>query len=350
MEITKNLLYCVGLWLAEGDSKTDKELTFTNNSLELIFFFQETINKIYTGTNLPRLYVYSANGIKYFETLSGFKKINYYIDNRANRPYYIYRLADTSFVKIWKKLVQETIKEENYIDLLKGIFAGEGNIKHDIKNHNSRNVRISSKEPNELIEKAFRKMEIPINFNQEQRNYWIFGRQLNKLDENNICILHPEKSHKFKKMIESRRECHYSPFELKAMIYNLLIEPKTTKELSKRVNRTETRILEVLQELKKENKIGYIKIPGNTHWMHKELKNKIILNRKKIILEALEKNKSYTKIGKATNIYRKTIKKDLEKLKTEGFVEYSNKEWKMTEKGQNLILGIDEAGKLIKGI
>jgi len=37
---------CVGLWLAEGDRKSNHELTFTNNSKELIKFFHNAIMKI----------------------------------------------------------------------------------------------------------------------------------------------------------------------------------------------------------------------------------------------------------------------------------------------------------------
>ena len=84
MKITKNLLYCIGLWLAEGDSTSTAELTFTNNSLELVLFFEMTIKEIYDGSNQPRLYVYSATSIKYFEVLQGFKTIKYYKDLRKN--------------------------------------------------------------------------------------------------------------------------------------------------------------------------------------------------------------------------------------------------------------------------
>jgi len=54
MEITKELVECVGLWLAEGDNKTNQEITFTNNCLELILFFQENISNVYFGKNKPR--------------------------------------------------------------------------------------------------------------------------------------------------------------------------------------------------------------------------------------------------------------------------------------------------------
>ena len=315
MEITKELIYCIGLWIAEGDSKTSSEITFTNNSLELVLFFREIISKVYSGLNEPRLYVYSSNGIKYFSEMKGFKKINYYKDERTNRPYYIYRLADVSFVKEWKVIVSKIINNEKYYsELLAGIFAGEGNIKHDVNNHNSRHVCISSKdkETNRLIKKILNIMEIPIKYD-DNRCYWIHGRHLEKLDLENICILHPEKSHKFKKMIQSVKEMHYSPLEFKTIILKEMTEPKTTKELSKKFNRTELRVTEVLQELKKENKIDYIKSFRKVSWMKVGLKNKILIDKKIKILNSLEKNKSFTSIGKVINLSRKTIKKELEK-------------------------------------
>ena len=57
----KQLAECAGLWLAEGDNKTNSEITFTNNCLELILFFRQVIEEIYKGSNKPRLYIYSPN-------------------------------------------------------------------------------------------------------------------------------------------------------------------------------------------------------------------------------------------------------------------------------------------------
>ena len=315
MQITKELIYCIGLWLAEGDSKTSTELTFTNNSLELILFFKENIDKIYSGINIPRLYVYSATGIKYFEKLDGFKTIKSYIDVRANRPYYIYRLADTKFMIEWKKLVKEIIEQEQFeIDILIGIFAGEGNIKHDIKNHNSRNARISSKYRNSYIEKALVKLKIPIKFDQKHKEYWITGRYIDILNSNSICILHPEKSHKFKKMFESKKEEHYSPYELKNNLIVELNEFKTAKELSKKYNRSHIRITEVLQQLKKENYSNHKKINGKVYWAKKSLieeyNKKLIEN----IKESMNRHgKNYTAIGKEIGLYRKSVKREIDK-------------------------------------
>ena len=53
---------CVGLWLAEGDQKTIAEITFTNNSWELIEFFGKTILQLFSKHKInPRVYTYSAD-------------------------------------------------------------------------------------------------------------------------------------------------------------------------------------------------------------------------------------------------------------------------------------------------
>ena len=39
----KEMSECVGLWLAEGDSKTKSEVTFTNNCFELIIHFHKVV-------------------------------------------------------------------------------------------------------------------------------------------------------------------------------------------------------------------------------------------------------------------------------------------------------------------
>ena len=43
----KEVVECVGLWLAEGDKKTHGEITFTNNCFDLIQYFHKTILKLF---------------------------------------------------------------------------------------------------------------------------------------------------------------------------------------------------------------------------------------------------------------------------------------------------------------
>lgn len=220
----KELAECIGLWLAEGDSKTKAEVTFTNNCIELILFFQKVINGIYKGDNKPRLYIYSPTKRKPIHNFEGFKKINYYIDKRANKPYYIYRLADVKFVKIWKKLVNQIKKEPKYYaDILRGIFAGEGNIHHIPQCHNHRSIRIACKPRDKFIEKLLIYFKISYKYNEDHREFIICGKSLNKTYDINIALLHPKKQYKFKNMIFSVKEKNYPQSYLEKV--NLLNSP-----------------------------------------------------------------------------------------------------------------------------
>jgi len=60
-KITTELAECIGLWLAEGDKKTEREITFTNNCIPLVELFGFTIQKQFENYPInPRIYVYSA--------------------------------------------------------------------------------------------------------------------------------------------------------------------------------------------------------------------------------------------------------------------------------------------------
>lgn len=346
----KEVAECVGLWLAEGDNKTTGELTFTNNCFDLILFFKEIISSIYFGNNKPRLYIYSPSDRQLFTQLDGFKKINFYIDKRANRPYYIYRLADSKFLREWRVMVNHIINNEyHYSNILRGIFAGEGNIKHDVKSK-SRNLRISSKNRNELIERLLNFYKLRFSFDHKKRMYWIRARDIDIAKSIDITGLHPEKNAQFNKMMSYFSEKHYSPLELKNLISSELTNFRRTKELSSQFSRSELRISEVLQELKREGKVDWIKKEGRTYWMHKYKKEGILTREKIDILSELERLKSFTAIGKKLNIFRKSISKKFIYYEHEGLIVKDGSWWKLTDKGQKLVCGIDESGREIKEI
>ena len=339
----KEVAECVGLWLAEGDKKTPSEVTFTNNCIELILFFHETIKPLYNGNNKPRIYVYSPAERILISNLKDFV-IRNYVDKRANRTYYIYRLADVEFVKKWKIIVNSIKnRKEHYANILRGIFAGEGYVKHDLKNHNSRNLEIASGSRDSLIEHLLSFFNVKFNYNKEHRQYWITGRYLNKLNEIKIASLHPEKEAKFRKMIDCLKEIHYSPGELKRLLLAELNQFKRTSELAKKLRKSDLRILEVLQELKREDKIGYIRIKGNTYWIKKELMNNYLNEEKIKILKEVPKNQTLTGIGKYIGLSRKTIRTRLNKLQIEGLVYKKDGIWRMTREGRT-VCGIDESG------
>lgn len=339
------LAECIGLWLAEGDNKTKAEVTLTNNCLELILFFQRVIKNIYKGHNKPRLYIYSPNKKRLIYQLNGFKKINYYIDERANRPYYIYRLADVKFMHVWKDLVNQFKKESKYYaDILRGIFAGEGNIHHTPQCNNHRSIRISSGFKNEFIEKLLAYFKINYKYNERHREYEIYGANLDRAYEIDIASLHPEKQHKFNHMILSVKEKHYSPNFLKKAIYSKLNSIYTAKDLSKEFSRDFTRIQEVLGELKKEGKIQNVKIKDKSLWAENSIMERYLLNKKISFLRSFNKTRNITQLSNNINLGVKAIRKRLKVLEKSNLVKKSSNGWKMTEKGTALICGIDEAG------
>lgn len=346
MKITKEIAECVGLWLAEGDNKTKAEITFTNNCLELILFFQRVIRKIYAGNNKPRLYVYSPTERQLFYDLKGYKKINFYRDTRATKTYYIYRLADTKFVKFWKRLVEETKREPRfYAEILRGFFAGEGNVHHNQKANNSRSIRISCKTRIELIEKISKYFQIKYRYDISHRNgYVISGPSLNKLNEIKIACLHPEKASKFYNMINSIREEHYSPNYLKEAIYSKLSKLYTTQQLAEYFKRRFVYVQEILSKLKRENKTNNIKIKNKSLWARNEVIERFLINRRLGLLKGLDTFKTINELSKNINLGIKTIRRRLRILEKENLVENKNRKWKLSEKGKQLICGIDESG------
>lgn len=345
--MSKELAECVGLWLAEGDNKTKAEVTFTNNCLELVLFFQRIIRKIYTGNNKPRLYIYSPAERQLFYHLDGFKKVKFYIDRRARRPYYIYRLADVKFVKVWTNLVKE-IKEnqEFHNDILRGFFAGEGNVKHFPSNHNHRSIRIACKLENKFIEEIMNKLKLKYNFDKYHRAYNICGASLNKLNEINVASLHPEKEYKFYKMIHSLKEKHYPIDYLKKALYSKSNKIHTSNELSKLFGRDITRIQEILSELKREGKLNNINFKNKSLWAKNEVIESFLMNKKLSLLKGLDKFRTINGLSSYVNLGPKSIRKRLKILAKEELVEKKeNGKWNLTQQGKKLICGIDEAGK-----
>jgi hypothetical protein len=343
MKITKEIAECVGLWLAEGDSKTTREITFTNNCIELILFFHENVFGLYKGVNKPRLYVYSPTNRIMIKELNGFK-IRNYTDIRAKRTYYIYRLADVKFVKEWKKLVEIIKTDKNlYSQILRGIFAGEGNIKHDLKNNNTRNIRIASGKRNKFIDLLLTFFKIPIKYDPNKGSYWINARYLPIADKINIASLHPEKQSKFKKMILCLKEKHFSPNEFRSLILSELNDFKKTKNLAFKYERSQIRVLEILTQLKKEGHISNIKTKEGSFWAKKKIIEEFLFKEKVNLLHNIKKHKSFRHTGKVMNLSRKYVASKIRQFEKEGLLINENNEWNMTQKGK-IVVGVDESG------
>ncbi|MBD3354819.1 hypothetical protein GF361_02445 [Candidatus Woesearchaeota archaeon] len=62
MQITKEIVECAGLWLAEGDKKCNNEINFSNNEFSLIKFFDKNVRELFKDYQFNvRIYIYTPN-------------------------------------------------------------------------------------------------------------------------------------------------------------------------------------------------------------------------------------------------------------------------------------------------
>ncbi len=323
--LTKDIIRCYGLWLAEGDSKTDKEITFTNNDFELVMFFHTTLKKNLVFINKPRIYIYYPKN-KQQKKIKGIN-IKEYIDKRATKPYYLYRIYGKEILKSWKCLHKKMLTPKFYDSLMQGFFAGEGNVKFS-KKSKSRTVRLAQKTRKIWIEQIFDFWEIRYNFRKGGRAYSIWGRtDLEKLYKKKIFRLHSERHKKFEEMFLSYKQIHLPKGELKRKIKRMLTEPKTTKELTKIFRKSESRISQVLNKLKKEGIVVYFKARKKVFWIKKDKNIIIISPRKKEYLDMIKNPVTIKQIRKKLIKGKSSIKKRMEELKRLGLIKKEGEYW-----------------------
>jgi len=305
---------CVGLWLAEGDSTSKSEVTLTNNNSNIIVLFHNTLSKIFDFKNNPRVYVYSPS-LDIKPTLPINVEHKYYIDRRANKPYFIYRIAGVSLVNDWRNIVSSMTKEEKfYKNILQGFFAGEGNIKF-IKRSCSRTIRISQGQPNLTLEKILKNLNVKFIFSPDQRAYVISGREnLEKLANINIGILHLNKNEKLIEMMKTYKQYHFPKNYLKNEIVKILDKPFTSRQLSKLLNRSQARITRVLVILHKKDEVKNFRVHSVNFWVNKNVKIILISKRKQQILDLLNIPRKTSEISKLLKISWKSVFRRLKEL------------------------------------
>jgi len=226
--LTYRTAQAVGLWLAEGDKRTNREVTFTNNEPSLISFFHKVMVDTLQPRYTPRIAVYLPfSGESYLRpVVTGRYRV--YIDGRANRPYYIYRISGVLLVRKWRSIVSTTCKRKsNFRPVLQGFFAGESNVKEG--SHGSRVVRVAQGMPNRFIEKLLAYFGITCEYGGH-REYTIQGRDnLEKILALELMILHPSKQKRFQAMMAGYRQRHYSKNALYDLVYSQLQNPATTE-------------------------------------------------------------------------------------------------------------------------
>ncbi|MBI2233005.1 MAG: hypothetical protein HYU56_03725 [Candidatus Aenigmarchaeota archaeon] len=308
---SNRLAECVGLWIAEGDDKTIREITFTNNCELLVKLFYQTLSKIFPK-NKFRLYTYSPNGGQSLKLRNC--RAQLYKDIRARKPYHILRYANTKDVIKWRKIVSKITSQEKYfVPVLKGFFAGEGNIKSGV--HSNRTIRIAQKEKIELIDKILKYLDIKSTFSTRERAYVITGwSNWEKFYKYNLFVLHPDKRAKFLATWKSFKEIHYPSNYIRNNILQYLSKPVTSKELSIIFNRKQATLQDHLTALKREGKITNYRCLSRDYWIRSDLNMIIISQRKSEILQLLEIPCKTSEIAKLLDVNWKAAKKRLDEM------------------------------------
>lgn len=339
MENSKKLAECVGLWLAEGDDKCNNEITFTNNEFSLIELFHNNIKGLFSNHKFNiRLYVYTPNGENVTIPLE-VTKINRYVDKRATKPYYIWRLASVELNKKWKNIVE--LYKTNpmfYADILRGFFAGEGSIKST--SHSNRTLQISQK-PYPFLEKMLNYLNIEFKYTIGNRSYSITHRDnWDKLAKINVADLHSIKKDKFWIIYREFKERHYKSHHIRNKLLQMLIHPHMTSELAIEFQRTEARLQDVLIDLKNKGIINNFRSGSKSYWIKNDQNIIIISKLKKKYLSLLMKDdKNTAEIANYFNVDFQSSFRRLKELKKLGLVRRNeNKRWEMLNTNKKVIV------------
>ena len=310
----KSLAECVGLWLAEGSTKSKAEITFTNSQLELVDLFYRTTKELFKDYKYnTRIYFYSSDGRKInFPYLDC--KLKFYIDKRTKENYFIFRLASVKLVKKWNEIVKEVLlKRELSTYVLRGFFAGEGNIKE--ASHNSRVLRISQKMQKEFIDNSLNHLNIKYKYIPKEMSYDISGKwNWDIFAKLRLADLHPKKKKKFWEVYSKFKEEHYEHNFIRNNILNVLSGPKTSKQLAEIFNRTPARIQDIVIELKKQGKINNFRVRSVDYWT-KDKDLVIISKLKNDYLLFLDMLKQTSEFAKHFKVNWKSSFRRLEELK-----------------------------------
>ncbi len=323
-----SIAQCIGLWLAEGSVNSIAEITFTNNQYSLIRFFHKTLSNTFFFENKPRIYVYSDSKNPELDFLLHDVLHRFYVDKRANRPYFIYRVSGRKLVKDWLRTLGNLVKKrELYVDIIQGFFAGEGNIKY-IERTKSRVVRIAQGKRNELIEDILNYLGVKFSYSSIERSYIISNRKnLTKLVEIDISKLHPEKRQKLNYMFGTYQQNHYPKGQIKKMLLEIIQgKPETSYELSKILERSHARITKVLIQLKKMGKANDYRVGSLSYWTA-DKGIIIISNRKKMILDIIGEPKRLSEISRLMKINSKAAFRRLKELEKLNLVRKYNDLW-----------------------
>jgi len=328
----------VGLWLAEGGTKLLGEVTITNNNLSLISGFHYGLWANFRPKYLPRVYVYLPSPAIPFARPVPNASYRTYTDPRATKPYYIYRVSGVELVREWREKVAEACRSRlNYKGILQGFFAGEGNVKEDLKRR-TRVLRIAQAKRVELIENILSHFGVSFSYTVSESGYVISGRgNLEKLWALDISRLHAVKHAKFSAMLATYKEYHYAAGSLGPAVFHLLSSPLTTLDVATKVGRSRSRALQVLLQLRHGNQIEMFKVRSTYYWIRKDQKSIVISVEKSRILNTLARPRRLFEISRIVKRTEKAVKKRLVELVNLNLVVKVNSYWQRLETTKRVI-------------
>ena len=329
----------VGLWLAEGDHKTLREVTFTNNDPKLISFFHRVLWRHFKPRNRARIYVYRPSKDATFQRPVPGAVYRTYVDRRANTPYYIYRVSGVELVRIWRRTARAICAEpRNYQGILQGFFAGEGNVK-DALNRHSRVLRIAQGKRLALLERILDSFGVRFRYRLSERSYVISGREnLEKLWRIGLSELHSKKQARFAAMMSSYQQYHYARQFLGPRILEILSSPLTTAEIANRVSRGKSRVNQLLTALRLSGEVEMFKVRSSYYWIRSDQQCVIISDQKSKILKSLSSPLRTSEIAKRVGRTEKSVSKRLAELSRLGLVERANSNWRVMAVSKRVIV------------
>lgn len=310
---SKPIAECVGLWLAEGDKRTRAEITFTNNEVGLISLFDKVLRELFPEI-VPRIRIYCYSKRPSKINLDIQAKYKYYTDIRATKTYYIWRVSGVEILCEWKQIVTSYLNStKQHKNILRGFFAGEGNIKIN-KKSGVRIIRIAQLK-SLIVELLLHSTFLTWKYNARNRSYIICGRDnWERASSMQLAQLHPDKRHKFDEAHKSYKEYHLTKGLLKDMVIASLHVPITSRELAKVHQKTEYRIRDVLQELKREGKVQTYRCISTNYWVLSKSNVIVISQVKHIILKTLHTEMRTSEIARILDREDRTTFKRLKEL------------------------------------
>lgn len=323
--LTNEVAELAGFWLAEGDHKSNREITITNNAFELIQFSHAVLRGLFKTGNF-RVYAYLDSEGAESQVLDG-AIMRYYIDRRATKPYYILRFASTKNLAEWKRIVAATCSQEQFYDsILRGFFAGEGNIKTGA--HFNRTLRMAQKHRLEVIDRILHHFGIEYKFSINDRSYEIVGRpNWAKLAEIKIADMHPIKKKEFWRVYSSFKEHHHKKNYIRDNILCHLDQPKTCGQLAATFGRGKSRVSSILSDLKRLGKVYDYRVGSTYFWVRNGTNIIPISKRKKTILDLLEEPKRVFQIANSLGVDEKSVSRRLTELSRLGLVSRKDYYW-----------------------